>query len=267
MITTIIVDDERVARQALRELLIDDGEFEILAECSNGKAAVSAIKEKQPQVVFLDVRMPELDGFQIIQSVGLEKMPLTVFVTAYDKYAVKAFESQALDYVLKPFEETRIARVLERIKRRLRDVEGAALKRQFNELVALSRKIYLDRIAIKSGGRILFLNMSEIRWIESAGNYLRFCTVDQSTHEVRETMNDLEQRLDPARFVRIHRSTIINLEHIKELKAWYTGEYAVVMAGGKELTLSRGYRDQLSRLMSFSLKASKPDERTGTEDR
>jgi two-component system LytT family response regulator len=225
MIRALIVDDEPLAREAIRDLLAADGAFEIAGECESGEQAVGAIAELRPDVVFLDVQMPGVDGFGVVERVGVERMPLTVFVTAYDRYALQAFEAQALDYVLKPFDEERFRRVLQRVKGR----EPA------------------DRLAIKSGGRTVFLRRDEIVWFEASGNHVKVRTAGES-YLLRETIKNLEARLDAGRFVRIHRSTIVNADHVREIRPWYTGEYVVVMQGGQELTLSRGYRANLPRL-------------------
>ncbi len=233
MIRTLIVDDEPLAREAIRDLVAADGAFEIAGECSSGEEAVAAIGKLRPDVVFLDVQMPGMGGFGVVETIGAERMPLTVFATAYDQYALKAFEAQALDYVLKPFDEERVRRVLERVRRQL---EKAPRPEP-------------GRLAIKSGGRTIFLRLEEVRSFEASGNHVRVRTADTSCF-LRETIKHLEARLDPDRFVRIHRSTIVNVEHVREIRPWYTGEYIVVMAGGQELTLSRGYRANLPRLQA-----------------
>ena len=261
MIRALVVDDEALAREALREILQEDGAFEIVRECKNGKEAVQAIQKEKLDVVFLDVRMPLLDGFEVVEQVGADKMPLTVFVTAYDSFAIKAFEAQALDYVLKPFDEERFRKTIERIKRQLsRDsADGGKAKAEATGPLDLEDKLravldaykpgYLDRLPVRTSGRVVFLQMAEIRWIESAGNYVQIFTAEEPVI-MRETLSNLEQRLDPNRFIRIHRSTIVNVEHVKELRPWYTGEYIVIMNGGKELTLARRYRHLLKRLLN-----------------
>jgi len=233
MIRALIVDDEPLAREAIRDLLAADGAFEIGGECASGADAVSAIAKLRPDVVFLDVQMPGMGGFGVVEAVGADRMPLTIFVTAYDQYALKAFEAQALDYVLKPFDEERFRRVLQRVRRQLDRSPHAEP----------------DRFAIKSGGRTMFLRREEIHCFEASGNHVKVRTADAS-YWLRETIKSLEARLDPDRFVRIHRSTIVNVAHVREIRPWYTGEYIVVMADGKELTLSRGYRANLPRLQA-----------------
>jgi len=248
MIRALIVDDESLAREALRDILSEDASFQILKDCKNGKEAVAAIQRDKPDVVFLDVRMPVLDGFGVIERVGVENMPLTVFVTAYDQFAIKAFESQALDYVLKPFDEDRFRKTIERMKRQLQKGSYSDLEARLRSMLNITKPKYQDRLPIRSGGRIVFLQTSDIRWIEAAGNYLKFVTKDESVL-MRGTMANLEGELDPERFIRIHRSTIVNVAQVKELRPWYTGEYVVIMNGGKELTLARKYRHYLKRFV------------------
>ena len=233
MIRALIVDDEPLAREAIRDLLHADGAFEVAGECASGEEAVGAISRLRPDVVFLDVQMAGMGGLGVVEAVGAERMPLTVFATAYDQYAIKAFEAQALDYVLKPFDEDRFRRVLQRVRRQL----------------DRSPRPEADRLAIKTAGRTVFLRREEVRCFEASGNHVRVRTADAS-YLLRETIKSLETRLDPDRFVRIHRSTIVNVEHVREIRPWYTGEYIVVMTGGQELTLSRGYRANLPRLQT-----------------
>jgi two-component system LytT family response regulator len=234
MIRALIVDDEPLAREAIRDFLLADREFQIAGECRDGAEAIRAIQELSPDAVFLDVQMPAVDGFAVIEAVGVDRMPLTVFVTAYDQYALKAFEAQALDYVLKPFDEERVARVLQRLKRRFRDVVRGQQESP-------------ERIALKTAGRVVFVQRAAILWFGASGNQVKVRTTGE-TLVIRDTIKNLESRLDGEYFVRIHRSTIVNVEHVREIRPWYTGEYVVVMSGRYELTLSRGYRANLPRL-------------------
>jgi two-component system LytT family response regulator len=231
MIRALIVDDEPLARQAIRELVAADGAFAIAGECNGAKQAIHAIQDLRPDVVFLDVQMPDEGGFGVLAAVGAERMPLTVFITAYDQYALKAFEAQALDYVLKPFDEERFRQVLKRVRGHLLRGPHAGA----------------ERIEIKPGGRTVFLRQEEIRSFEASGNHVKVRTTAE-TYFHREPLKNLEARLDPDRFVRIHRSVIVNVEHVREIRPWYTGEYIVVMSDSQELTLSRGYRANLPRL-------------------
>jgi len=250
MIRALIVDDESLARDALREILEEDRSIQLLKDCKNGKEAVASIQRDKPDVVFLDVRMPVLDGFGVIDKVGVENMPLTIFVTAYDTFAIKAFEAQALDYVLKPFDEDRFRKTIERMKKHLQMGSYGDLETRLRSLLSTARPKYPDRLPIRTGGRIVFLQTTDIRWIEAAGNYLKFVTKEEGVL-MRGTMSSLEGQLDPDRFIRIHRSTIVNVAQVKELRPWYTGEYVVIMTGGKELTMARRYRHHLKRFVNI----------------
>ncbi len=226
-IRTLIVDDEPAARDGMRHLLRGDPDVVLAGECANGREAAAAIVEGVPDLVFLDVQMPELDGFGVLREVRNTHLPAVVFVTAYDQYALRAFEVHALDYLLKPFTDERFRESLERAKQQVR-LAGR----------------YLERLVIKSGGRVTLLRANEIEWIDAEGDYARI-HVGKAWHLLRETMKNLEAQLDPARFVRIHRSTIVNLEQVKELQPFFRGEYVVVLHSGVTLKLSRGYREHL----------------------
>jgi two-component system LytT family response regulator len=247
MIRALIVDDERLAREAIRDLLLADGGFQVSGEYADGNEAVQAIEALCPDAVFLDVQMPLLDGFAVVEAVGVERMPLTVFVTAYDQYALRAFEAQALDYVLKPFDEDRFGRVLQRLKRQVQAAAESARGQRFRDLIRGVRPESADRIAIKSGGRVVFVRRTEILWFGACGNQVKVRTGGE-TLLIRDTIKNLESRLDGDSFVRIHRSAIVNVDHVREIRPWYTGEYVVVMSDRHELTLSRGYRANLPRL-------------------
>jgi two-component system LytT family response regulator len=244
-IQALIVDDERLARKRIRSLLKNERDVEVVGECADGAGALAAIRKQTPDLVFLDVQMPEMDGFQVLQAVGAQQMPAVVFVTAYDKYALRAFEVHALDYLLKPFDEDRFGEALRRAKEQ---VLGGSNGELHGRLLALiehlrSGERYVDRLLVKASGRVLFLKTEDIDWIEAAGNYVRL-HVGKESHLLRETMNTIETRLDPAHFLRIHRSTIVNLDRIKEMQPWFSGEYVVLLKDGTELRLSRGYRDK-----------------------
>jgi two-component system LytT family response regulator len=244
-IRVLIVDDEPLARERIRDLLASASDVEIIGECSNGKEAVAAIREKAPDLLFLDVQMPHLDGFGVVGEVGIEQMPMTIFVTAYDRHALRAFEVHALDYLLKPFDAERFVKALERARSQLEHRQGK-MDQRLEALLSdvQTRAKPLERIMIKSSGRIFFLRIDEIDYIEAAGNYVRL-HVGKEDHLLRETMSSLENRLDPRKFLRIHRSTIVNIESIQELQLLFHGEYAVILRNGTQLTLSRGYRDKL----------------------
>ena len=246
-IRALIVDDEPLARERMRSLLGIEPDVDVVGEATNGAEAVDAILDRSPDLVFLDVHMPKLDGFEVIEAVGAERMPAVVFVTAYDQHALRAFEVQALDYLLKPFDGERLQDTLRRVRRQIQHTETG----DFNErLMALVRDLKdehrprVDRVVVKSGGRLFFLRTDEIDWIEAAGNYLRL-HVGTEGHLLRETMTAIEARLNPETFFRIHRSHIVNIERVKELQPWFNGEYVVILRNGTKLTLSRGYRDRL----------------------
>ena len=240
------MDDEPLARERLASLLAGEQDIEIVGQCRDGEEAVTAIHDQSPDLVFLDVQMPHMNGFEVIEAVGVEKMPLVIFVTAYDQHALRAFEVKALDYLLKPFDRERLTDALQRARRQIEREETGDLGRRLMALVKDLRKDQprSDRLVVKSGGRLFFLRADEIDWIEAAGNYVRL-HVGTTSHLLRETMNAIEGRLDPEKFFRIHRCRIVNMERIQELQPWLNGEYAVLLRTGTRLTLSRGCREKL----------------------
>jgi two-component system LytT family response regulator len=227
-------------------LLSNEQDVEIVAQCRDGEEAVTAIVDHEPDLVFLDVQMPQMNGFEVIEAVGGERMPLVIFVTAYDQHALRAFQVRALDYLLKPFDRERFNEALERARRQVEREETGDLGRRLLALVKDLRRDQprAERLVVKSGGRLFFLRADEIDWVEAAGNYVRL-HVGTTSHLLRETMNAIEGRLDPEKFFRIHRSRIVNMERIQELQPWLNGEYAVLLRTGTRLTLSRGYREKL----------------------
>lgn len=245
-IRAMVVDDEAMARERVIGMLRQEADIELIGECSDGQQAVQAIAAQQPDLVFLDVQMPAVDGFGVIQQVGPEKMPAVVFVSAYDEYALKAFEVHAMDYLLKPFSRERFQQTLQHARTHVERRRAGDLGKRLMALVqdVKPEPQRLDRLVVKSGGRVFFLRTDDIIWIEAAGNYVRLHLAEDS-HLFRETMNGIESRLDPRRFVRIHRSRIVNSDRIKELQPWFNGEYVVVLQNGTRLTLSRGYREKL----------------------
>jgi two-component system, LytTR family, response regulator len=253
-IRTLIVDDEPLARTRIRSLLQDEADIEVVGECGDGKQAVVALRDLQPDLVFLDVQMPALDGFEVLEAVRGDRLPAVIFVTAYDRYAIRAFEHHALDYLLKPFDRDRFQKALARLRADLQRKQQASasqrLAAMLQDVQSSSRKP-VQRLVIKSGGRIFFLRVEEIDWIEAAGNYVRL-HVGKETHLLRETMNSLEGRLDGQQFVRIHRSTIVAMDRIKELQPWFHGDFKVILKDGGELTLSRGYRQKLQEMLGGS---------------
>ena len=240
------MDDEPLARERLASLLAAEPDIEIVGQCRDGEEAVTAIHDHSPDLVFLDVQMPQMNGFEVIESVGVERMPLVIFVTAYDQHALRAFQVKALDYLLKPFDRERFTDALQRARKQIEREETGDLGRRLMALVKDLRKDQprSDRLVVKSGGRLFFLRADEIDWIEAAGNYVRL-HVGPTSHLLRETMNAIEARLDPEKFFRIHRCRIVNMERIQELQPWLNGEYAVLLRTGTRLTLSRGCREKL----------------------
>jgi two-component system LytT family response regulator len=249
-IRALIVDDEPLARERMRALLQKEPDIKIVGECGDGQAAVAAIRREKPDLVFLDVQIPEPDGFAVLEEVGADRAPVVVFVTAYDQYALQAFEVHAVDYLLKPFDEERFQKALARARSAVLNRNGDGVDER---LLSLLRGLkappaHLERLVVKLSGRLFFLRTEEVDWIESAGNYVCLHAGGES-HLLRETMSGLEGRLNPARFVRIHRTAIVNIDRIKELQPLFHGEYQVVLRDGTELTLSRGYRERLQELM------------------
>jgi two-component system LytT family response regulator len=253
-IRTLVVDDEPLARERLTSLLSAEPDIEVVGQCRDGEEAVTAIVDHSPDLVFLDVQMPAMNGFEVIDAVGPERMPLVIFVTAYDQHALRAFQVRALDYVLKPFDRERFQEALQRARAHIQRDETGDLGRRLLALVKDLRRDQpkTDRLVVKSGGRLFFLRADEIDWIEAAGNYVRL-HVGTTSHLLRETMNAIEGRLDPEKFFRIHRSRIVNMERIQEMQPWLNGEYAVVLRTGTRLTLSRGYREKLQERLARSV--------------
>ncbi len=254
-IRALIVDDEPLARQTIRLLLKDDSEIEIIGECGDGARAVNFVGKHSPDLIFLDVQMPEMNGFEVVKKINTEKMPAVVFVTAFDRYAIRAFEVNALDYLLKPFGDERFAEALRRAKAEIKNQELHNLSRR---LVALlenqtdekppnekpAEKEYFSRLTIKSNGRTFFIDTGEISWI-AADDYYAQVHAHGKSYLLRETLNELEANLNPQKFVRIHRSTIINLDYLKEMRPFFHGDYIVVLRDGTELRLSRSRRASL----------------------
>ncbi|HKS30633.1 MAG TPA: LytTR family DNA-binding domain-containing protein [Pyrinomonadaceae bacterium] len=245
-IRVLLVDDEPLAREMIREMLKDDSEAEIAAECVNGREAIESIQEHSPDLIFLDVQMPEIGGFEVLEALKTIHMPHVIFVTAYDQYAVRAFEVHALDYLLKPFDRERFESAWRRAKAHILTTRNGEMDQRIlailEELKAGSK--YLERLVIKSGGRVFFLDTDDIDWIEAEGNYVSVHTGKKS-HLLRETISSLEAQLDPKKFLRIHRSSIVKIDRIKELQPWFHGEYRVILLDGTQLTLSRNYRENL----------------------
>jgi two-component system, LytTR family, response regulator len=240
-ISTLIVDDEPLARERLRSLLADRPAFTIVGECANGGEAVDALRSVRPELVFLDVQMPELDGFEVLRAIDPDDWPAVVFVTAYDQYALKAFDVHALDYLLKPFDRARFERALGRAEAELRD--RRAQRGADSRLIALVESLRRDRqrphrIVVRSDARIAFVNVAEIDWIEAAGNYVTL-HVGPAAHLLRDTMKRLERELAGARFARLHRSAMVNLDRVRELRQTADGTWEVLLADGTRLNAGR----------------------------
>lgn len=242
-IRALIVDDEALARQRIRQLLQGELDFEVVGEASNGVEAVTLIESLHPDLVFLDIQMPMLDGFGVIEAIGADNMPATLFVTAFDTHAVKAFEVHAIDYLLKPFDRDRFKRALAWVRERPNKLakEEGGFSSLMSELETVQEKP--DRFLVKQGERWIMIKAADIQWIEAEGNYVRL-HLDGANHLLRHTMAGVYARLDPALFKRIHRSTIVNLDFVRDLQPWTGGDLTVFMRDGTRLTLSRTYRDQ-----------------------
>jgi two-component system LytT family response regulator len=240
-IRTLVVDDEPIARARVVSLLKEEADIEVIGECANGRQAMTAIESSSPDLLFLDIQMPEVNGLDLARTIQSTGTPAVVFVTAYDEYALRAFEVHALDFLLKPFSAERFRSALgharEQVSQRRK---GATIPKADAE----RRAVRPNRLMIKSGGRIHFVRMADIDWCEAQGNYVRV-HVGQQEHLVRDTMSHLESELDPQQFVRIHRSTIVNVDRIQEMQSSFNGEYVVLLRTGTRLTLSRGYREIL----------------------
>lgn len=251
-IRALIVDDEPLAREWVRSAVAEDPDLEVLGECGDGFEAAESIRRLKPDLVFLDVQMPGLDGFGVLEALSPEEIPAVVFVTAFDQYAVRAFEAQAVDYLMKPFSKERVEEAVRRVREL---VKGKSLE-DFRESVAkIVEKIRRDRsfpewVLLKADGKNVFVKVKDIDWIESSRNNVRI-HVGQTIYLLHETTSAIASRLDPKKFLRIHRSAIVNIERIKELHPWFNGDYAVVLRDGTQLTLSSSYRDRLKEFRRF----------------
>lgn len=245
-IPVLVADDEPLAREGICMLLQEEEEFEVVGECGTGRGVVASIINLVPQIVFLDIQMPEMDGFSALESLPPESMPLIVFTTAYDQYALKAFEVHALDYLLKPIDRDRFKRALQRAKEFLSQKRENALSRRILDYLEEIRspRQYIDRVVIKNGGDLFFLKVDEINWVEAEGNYVRLHSGRES-FLLRETLSNLESQLNPNSFIRIHRSTIVNSDRIRKLEPLFHGDCNVILQDGTRLTLSRNYRKNI----------------------
>ena len=249
-IRTLIVDDEPLARDRLQKLLDAEPEVTVLGQCTNGKEAVKTIRDQSPDLVFLDVQMPELDGFGVLAELQGGPVPVIIFVTAHDKFALKAFEVHAVDFLLKPFDRERFQTALKRAKERIGQKRPGELDQRLAALLAEMKPepASMERMAIKTSGKVIFIKTSDIDWVEAADNYVNL-HVGNESHLHRETLTALAERLPGKKFMRISRSTIVNVDRIKELQPLFHGEYAVILRNGTTLTLSRSYRDVLDQLI------------------
>ena len=257
-IRTVIADDETLARKKLRLLLGSEPGVQVLAECQDGQEAIGAVRSHKPDLLLIDVKMPDVDGFEVLARLTDDEMPVVVFTTAYDQFAVRAFEAHALDYLLKPFERERLHQSIERARAELLKSHNRDLTSRILDLLANKpepkpeSKPNDDRMVIRAGGKVVFLDLAEVDWIEAAANYVKL-NVGKDSYLLREGIGRVSERLDPDRFVRIHRSVIVNVRKIKELQPCDSGEYIAVLRNGKELSCSRGYRAELQRLIGRNL--------------
>lgn len=250
-LTVLIVDDEPLAREGLRELLSADPEVSSIWEARDGREAIAAIPDRKPDLVLLDVQMPEVDGFEVIRQIGAEQMPAVMFITAHDQYAIRAFEINALDYLLKPVIEERFVKALARAKSRIRSAHGTDSSLQVINLLEsmASARTYPRRLAVRSAGKTILVDVDEVDWVEGAENYVQL-HVGRTSHLLQVTMSTLEKSLDPASFLRVHRSIIVNLQRIRDLQSAAHGEYVISLRDGTRLKSGRTYSERLKAVLS-----------------
>lgn len=241
-IKTVIADDEPRARERVRHLLKEDNEIDVIAECENGAETIQVLTEKKPDLIFLDIQMPEYDGFEVIREVSENALPKIVFTTAYNQYALKAFEVHAVDYLLKPYDTERFYEAVDEVK----NVSAAESNGNLDELLETLdlQEEKPDKIMVKEEGKIFFLDTDEIDWIESAGNYIKLITPERQ-YMIRETMTNITEKLSSHTFFRVHRSTIVNIDKVKIIEPWFHGDYQITMYNGKKLSMSRNYKEIL----------------------
>ena len=249
-IRAAIVDDEPLARRRIRNLLMEAPDVEVIAECANGKDAIESLEESPPDLLFLDIQMPEIDGFDVLQAIGVGHVPVVIFVTAYDQFALRAFEAHALDYLLKPFDDERFGAALQRARERIRQQQRGDLDPRLQALLESVRgdRGYQRRLVVPSGHRSIFVRTEHIDWIEAERNYIRL-HVGGRAYLLRDNLSRIASALDPATFCRIHRSTIVNVDRIHAVESLFHGEYLVVLQDGTKLTSGRSYRRSLHALM------------------
>ena len=258
-IRTLIVDDEPLARETIEMLLKPRIDIDIVGMCKDGEEAIDVIRTEKPELVFLDIQMPGKNGFEVVEAIGIDQMPVIIFATAYDEYALQAFEANALDYLLKPFDDERFERALNRAINQIQKNEIGVIRRQIQNLVQSNTqdkidskpdKKFVSRMMIKERDSMFFIKTEDIDWVEAAGDYVSI-HIGSRTHLIRETMAGMEKKLDDQQFVRIHRSTIINLERIKEFKPYFHGDYMVYLDIGKELRVSRRYWSRVEKALGL----------------
>jgi two-component system LytT family response regulator len=254
-VRVVVADDEPIGRQRLIRLLQAEPDTEVVAACADGEEAVEAIREHLPDVVLLDIQMPQLDGFEVVAALGEAQQPSVIFVTAHDQYALRAFEVRAFDYLLKPVEADRLRLAMDRAtSTQQRSAQGSVTRRiltLLEEINARERGRGRDRLVVRTPERAFFLRADSVDWIEAAGKVVHL-HVGRTVHALRESMAELEQELDPTRFVRVSRSVIVNLDRIQEIQPWFQGDYVLILADGTRLTSTRGYRDNMRKLLGRS---------------
>jgi len=262
-IRVLVVDDEPLARSGMRRLLERDREVTVVGECADGRTAIEQVHRLEPDLILLDIQMPEADGFEVIREVGPDRMPRVIFTTAFNQFAVRAFEVNALDYLVKPFDDDRFTAALQRAKNALATAEVGDLGRRLASLLATSGSLpgpavspptesYPPRLVVRDQGRSLFVRVDELDWVEAADYYVKL-HVGRQVHLLRETMSAMEGRLDPARFVRVHRSAIVNLDRVKEIQPYFHDEHVVILQCGTRVRLSRSRRLRLETLLGQRL--------------
>lgn len=246
----LIVDDEPLARDRIREMVKSDREIQIIGEARNGSEAIAAITSDAPDLVFLDVQMPDMDGFQVLNALTVKSMPLVIFVTAYDQHAIRAFDVHAIDYLMKPFDRKRFAKALDHAKVQMKRTNEPDAERILKLLEEIKGgREYLERFSVKHGETVLFVRAEDVDSIEAEGNYVRL-NLANSSYLLRDTLGSVESQIDPRTFVRIHRRTIVNMNRVKELQTLTRGESRVVLSGGASHTISRGYREHFENFIT-----------------
>lgn len=264
LIRTLVIDDEPLAREGIVAMLAGDPEVELIGTCADGQSAVNTIRSQRPDLVFLDIQMPKRDGFEVLGELKREERPVIVFITAYDKYAIRAFELSAIDYLLKPFRDARFHAALAKAKKEIRQARANELNQKVEQLLGYMQEMAgarpagsagatpgdsADRVVLKTGSDIIFLRAADIIWIESQADFVKVHTTGPS-QLVRETLQSMEDRLDPAKFLRVHRSSLVNIDHVRKVTPALYGDYTVLMSDNTKLRLSRKNRSKLKQLIA-----------------